>query len=146
MAKLFLSGINAAGIPLLRLRLENLATAPTGALVLAGYKYFDTVVGAEMQYDGTQFRNARARADHTGTQLAATISDFTTQVQRTVWISSRPLRRTFLWADLRLRDFLCRLGLAKPLKRVGLLLRFSPLPPASPASRLSTPWPSPTRR
>ena len=39
MAKLFLSGIDAAGIPLLRLRLENLATAPTGALVLAGYKY-----------------------------------------------------------------------------------------------------------
>ena len=49
--------------------------------MLAGYKYFDTVVGAEMQYHGTQFRNARARADHTGTQLAATISDFTTQVR-----------------------------------------------------------------
>lgn len=81
MAKLFLSGIDAAAIPLLRLRVENLATAPTGAAVLAGYTYFDTTVGAQLHYDGTAWRNPRARSDHTGQQVAATISDFTATVR-----------------------------------------------------------------
>ena len=77
--KQFVSGIDAVGIPLLRLRIENLATAPTPTG--PGYSYYDTTLGAVLHYDGTVFRNPRARADHTGTQLASTISNFDTQVR-----------------------------------------------------------------
>ena len=76
----FLSGIDAVGVPILRLRLENLATAP-GSPYGAGHTYYDTALGSQVFYDGAVWRNPRARGDHTGTQLAATISNFDTQVR-----------------------------------------------------------------
>ena len=77
--KKFVSGIDAVGIPLLQLRIENLATAPTTLGV--GHTYFDTTLGSQLFWDGTVYRNPRSRADHTGTQLATTISNFDTQVR-----------------------------------------------------------------
>lgn len=76
----FLSGIDAVGVPILRVRLENLATAPATPYG-AGHTYFDTGLGVQFVYDGTVWRNARARGDHTGTQVAATISNFDVQVR-----------------------------------------------------------------
>lgn len=76
----FLSGIDAVGVPILRVRLENLAASP-GSPYGAGHTYFDTGLGAQLTYDGTVWRNARARGDHTGTQLANTISNLASTVQ-----------------------------------------------------------------
>jgi hypothetical protein len=75
-----LSGIDAVGIQLLHLRVENLAAAP-GSPYGAGHSYYDTALGAVRYYDGTVWRTPVARGDHTGTQLAATISDFQTTVR-----------------------------------------------------------------
>ena len=79
MARIFLSGIDAANIPLIHLRLENLASAPgspsTGAF------YYDTVIGAHRVYNGSAWKNPFIRSDHTGTQTASTISDLSTTVQ-----------------------------------------------------------------
>lgn len=78
--KEFRSGIDAVGIPLLRLRLEGLSAAPSTPFG-GGHTYYDTTLGAVLHYDGTTWRNPRNRADHTGTQVAATISDFNTVVR-----------------------------------------------------------------
>lgn len=75
-----LSGLDLTGIPLLHLRLENLAAAP-GAPYGPGHAYFDTALNAYRYYDGTVWRTPVARGDHTGTQLSNTISDFTTAVR-----------------------------------------------------------------
>jgi len=75
-------------------RIQNLAVAPLAPVL--GQLYFDTVLNAMRNWDGAawtlpatdslllQGQNGayyRARANHTGTQLAATISDFDTQVR-----------------------------------------------------------------
>lgn len=79
-------------------RMQNLASAP--ASPVAGQSYFDTTLLAECQYDGSAWRtkdplkiangslplaklatDPLARANHTGTQTAATISDLATAVQ-----------------------------------------------------------------
>jgi len=69
---------------ILRARYENLATAPTHAV---GRTYFDTVLGYARTSDGSNWQRTSfladpfARANHTGTQVAATISDFNTAVR-----------------------------------------------------------------
>lgn len=105
MATLQYSALNLQNIPLQGLRIENLASAP-GSPAL-GMIYYDTALGYMRQYIGagawvksnvTAIVDADiaagaaialtklatdplARANHTGTQLAATISDFNTAVR-----------------------------------------------------------------
>jgi len=105
MATKHYSGIDLQRIPLQGLRLENLAAAP--ASPNPGDVYYDSVTGFAMIYIATygwvkasaaQLTNADiaagaaialsklatdplARANHTGTQLASTISNFDTQVR-----------------------------------------------------------------
>ena len=83
---------------LLNFRVQNLVTAPATPLV--GQKYFDTTINSEMTWNGTAWvadditkvssgtiplsklaTDPLARANHTGSQLAATISNFDTQVR-----------------------------------------------------------------
>lgn len=65
-------------IELLNVRLQNLASDPTGG---AGRVYYNTTNGKFMYHNGTAFIDPVARANHTGSQLASTISDFDTQVR-----------------------------------------------------------------
>lgn len=56
---------------------------------VAGQVWYDTATGKFMYRDGVAGSNIdlRARANHTGTQLAATVSDFTAAVQAIRWAS-----------------------------------------------------------
>lgn len=89
------SHINMLGTQLQGALLEPLAAAPATYLI-AGRMYYDTALGAPRWYDGAAFSNKAtdsilhggqtlayvlSRANSTGTQLAATISDFDTQVR-----------------------------------------------------------------
>lgn len=58
---------------------QNLATAP--ASPLAGQIYYDTVADAVLWWNATTWVNPLARANHTGTQLAVTISNLAATVQ-----------------------------------------------------------------
>ncbi|VTU32353.1 hypothetical protein H4CHR_02994 [Variovorax sp. PBS-H4] len=98
MARKFLVSIDHNKLESLQFRLQNLATAPSSPGV--GQSYFDTVLGAAYTWNGTAWvpsdaskvaagsipntaltTNPLARANHTGTQTAATISDFDAQVR-----------------------------------------------------------------
>ena len=97
MARQFLTPINLNQNELQNARLQNLATAP--ASPVSGQTYFDTVLLAQYTWNGTAWAaadatklsgtipntalaiNPLARANHTGTQVAATISDLATTVQ-----------------------------------------------------------------
>lgn len=79
-AKQYLSGIDAVGVQILHVRLENLAAAP-GSPYGGGHIFYDTSLGAFRFYDGAVWRNPLARGDHTGTQLSSTISDFVSAVR-----------------------------------------------------------------
>lgn len=59
--------------------LQPLAAAP--ASPLQGQMYYDTVALRPLYYSGTAWIDNSARANHTGTQLAATISDLATTVK-----------------------------------------------------------------
>lgn len=102
MAK-YLSNIDLQKNELQNAKIQALATDPTSPV--AGQIYFNTAVGRLKVYDGTTWRFASglfsnadiatdaaialsklatdplARANHTGTQTASTISDFDTQVR-----------------------------------------------------------------
>jgi len=97
MAK-YLSNIDLAKNELQNARIQNLASAP--ATPVEGQVYHDTTTHATYIWNGTAWRptdaekltdgtiantalatNPLARANHTGTQLASTISDFDTQVR-----------------------------------------------------------------
>lgn len=85
MAKIFLVNIDLRQNQLLGARIENLASAPSSPAV--GQVYFDTVLGLFRTWDGSAWQRSSfltdpfARANHTGTQLANTISNFDTQVR-----------------------------------------------------------------
>lgn len=78
--KQFVSGIDAVGIPVTNLRLENLAAAP-GTPRGNGHIYFDGVLNSIPFWNGTTWIDLRARGNHTGSQTASTISDFNTAVR-----------------------------------------------------------------
>jgi hypothetical protein len=65
--------------------IQNLGTAPSGEL--AGQVWFDTVNHLMKWFNGTIDIDPLNRGNHSSTQLAATISDFTTAVQALRWES-----------------------------------------------------------
>lgn len=105
MSRQFLTNIDLNKNLLLNGAIQSLATAPSNPVL--GQIYFDTTIGSLRQYNGSAWKtyttsgdiingdiaadaaielsklatDPLARANHTGTQPASTISDFDTQVQ-----------------------------------------------------------------
>lgn len=100
MSKKYLTNIDLTKNELQNARIHNLASAP--ASPVKGQLYFDTTTNAEYVWNGTAWRptdaskltdgsipitglatNPLSRSNHTGTQIASTISDFDNQVRTT---------------------------------------------------------------
>jgi hypothetical protein len=79
MSRKILSNVDLAQNELQNARVQNLASAPGSPVT--GQVWFNTTTG-KIEYRGTSATiDPTARANHTGTQLAATISDLATTVQ-----------------------------------------------------------------
>lgn len=72
----FLTTINLNQLELLNPRAQNLGSDPGSPV--AGQWWFNSGTGLFKWYNGTTVIDPLARANHSGTQLAASISDFTT--------------------------------------------------------------------
>lgn len=75
----FVSQIDTSKIPVKGLVPESASSQPSGSV--PGQFWFDTSVNkVKFTNDGTNYKDPLDRANHTGTQLANTISDFTAAV------------------------------------------------------------------
>ena len=81
MSRSYLTGINLNQNPLLNASIQNLATAPSTPAPVAGQIYYETTANFTLVYNGSAWIDARARANHSGTQLASTISNLASTVQ-----------------------------------------------------------------
>ena len=79
MARSFLTPINLNGLELQNFNVQNLGTAPSSPT--SGRTYYDTTAQFTLTYNGSAWINPLARANHTGTQVASTISNLQTTVQ-----------------------------------------------------------------
>ena len=80
MARSFLTSINLNQQQLQNAAIQPLGTAPASPVL--GQTYYDSATANYLLvYNGTAWVNGLARANHTGTQLAATISNLATTVQ-----------------------------------------------------------------
>lgn len=79
MARKFLTAIDLTRNELQNAVLQMLAGDPGGAI--QGQMYFSSVADRPLFRTSTAFIDLTSRANHTGTQLAATISNFDTQVR-----------------------------------------------------------------
>lgn len=82
MARRFLTDIELLGFTLLNARLHPVSADPSGlGAGNAGQVWFNSTTGKLKVWNGTVAVDFLDRASHTGTQLAATISDIDTRVQ-----------------------------------------------------------------
>ncbi len=82
MARRYLCDIDLLSFSLLNAKLHPVSADPTGLGVGdSGRAWFNTTTGKFMVWNGTTAIDLLARANHTGTQTASTISDLATAVQ-----------------------------------------------------------------
>lgn len=79
MSRSFLTPINLNKLEIQNVRLQQLGTPPGSPVT--GQLYYDTGTNRVFWWNGTAWIDPQARANHSGTQLASTISDFDTQVR-----------------------------------------------------------------
>lgn len=79
MARPFLVPINLNKLELQNARVQNLGTPPGSPVT--GQLYYDSGTNRLFWWNGTAWIDPQARANHSGTQLASTVSDFDTAVR-----------------------------------------------------------------